>query len=728
MLHPLLALGFGTPALLWGLGLASAPILIHLLSRRKYREREWAAMKWLLAALEKNARRIRLEQLILLAVRTALVVCVALAMAKPFVQGAGAVLMPGKRTHRVLVIDGSFSMGYRLTDRDRFERAKEVALAILHDARKGDAASLLIMAAPPRVVVGDASANLAAVGEEIKGLTLMHGGADLMATLTRLDEILAASTLDQREVYFLTDLQRTTWAAAESSAPLRELAVRIAQRANLVLVDLGQGSTENTAVVSLDTAAPFVIVGRDTPLAATIENFGRTHRPELAVTLLVDGEIQDRRAVDLPAGQRETVTFSHAFSSAGHHVAEVQLEDDALPIDNHRWLALEAKEQLDVLLVDGEPSSETFGSETDYLRVALAPDLEANQPAAARSPIRPEVVRESDFAETDLGRYDCVILANVGQFTDNEAKLLDAYLRRGGAVVWFLGDQVDAPSYNRVLFRDGQGIFPAELAAHVGNAKDAQGYLSFDPLGYAHPIVQAFRGAEEGGLLTTKVFEYVRAQLPEGSHAQVALAYEGGDPAILMDTVERGRVAVVTTTADIAWTNWPIWASYVPVMNELVMYVTADRHRQRNVMVGESISVPVPPSAIDVPVTVQLPDGRAVPTRVVPRDEVSYFGFDQTQRSGAYHVSFGPPLAIQEDYAVNVSPSESNLAKLDQDELSEAMPGVSWRYLTNWQAIATGRSSVTQNRGELHRALLYAALGLVFMESFLAWKFGHYAV
>ena len=152
----LFALGFGMPALLWGVGLASAPIIIHLLSRRKYREMEWAAMKWLLAALQKNARRIQLEQLILLAVRTALVLCVVLAMAKPFLEGAGAVWFPGKRTHRILVLDGSFSMGYRTTDRDRFERAKEVAQAILHDSRKGDVASLLLMAAPPRVVVGEA--------------------------------------------------------------------------------------------------------------------------------------------------------------------------------------------------------------------------------------------------------------------------------------------------------------------------------------------------------------------------------------------------------------------------------------------------------------------------------------------------------------------------------------------------------------------------------------------
>src|SRR5436309_13210065 len=61
------ALGFANAALLYGLAAASVPIIIHLLNRRKYREVTWAALRFLLAAIRKNPRRIRIEQLILLA-------------------------------------------------------------------------------------------------------------------------------------------------------------------------------------------------------------------------------------------------------------------------------------------------------------------------------------------------------------------------------------------------------------------------------------------------------------------------------------------------------------------------------------------------------------------------------------------------------------------------------------------------------------------------------------
>ena len=73
-LPPLFAFGFANPAMLGWLAAAAAPILIHLWSRRKRREMAWAAMAYLLAAVERRQRRLRIEQWLLVALRTALIV------------------------------------------------------------------------------------------------------------------------------------------------------------------------------------------------------------------------------------------------------------------------------------------------------------------------------------------------------------------------------------------------------------------------------------------------------------------------------------------------------------------------------------------------------------------------------------------------------------------------------------------------------------------------------
>ena len=100
--------------LAWGIA-AAIPVLIHFWSRRQRYETDWAAMQFLLAALQKHASRIRIEQWLLLAIRVAVLLILALALADPFL--AVTAIPPATanvgRTHTVLVLDGSFSMASR---------------------------------------------------------------------------------------------------------------------------------------------------------------------------------------------------------------------------------------------------------------------------------------------------------------------------------------------------------------------------------------------------------------------------------------------------------------------------------------------------------------------------------------------------------------------------------------------------------------------------------------
>ena len=120
-------------------------------------------------------------------------------------------MIAGRRTHRVLVLDGSLSMGYTTGGTSRFDQAKALAAQLVKDSRRGDAISVDLMGEPPRVVIGDPSPNLAEVQKEIQELTLPHGATDLQATFEAIDRVLEVSTIPQKEIIFLTDLQAASW-------------------------------------------------------------------------------------------------------------------------------------------------------------------------------------------------------------------------------------------------------------------------------------------------------------------------------------------------------------------------------------------------------------------------------------------------------------------------------------------------------------------------------------
>ncbi len=88
--------------------------------------------------------------------------------------------------------------------------------------------------------------------------------------------------------------------------------------------------------------------------------------------------------------------------------------------------------------------------------------------------------------------YDVVALCNIAQFTAEEAGALDDFLKQGGGVVIFGGDQVVPENYNRLLFADGKGLLPAQVGASVGDAGKKESGFEFDPLGFRHPIVEPF--------------------------------------------------------------------------------------------------------------------------------------------------------------------------------------------------------------------------------------------
>ncbi|MCA9245597.1 MAG: BatA domain-containing protein, partial [Planctomycetales bacterium] len=67
---------------------AAGPVLIHLMNRRRFRVVEWAAMDFLREAMQRNRKILRLRDLLLLILRTAVVLLFGLALARPFFSGS----------------------------------------------------------------------------------------------------------------------------------------------------------------------------------------------------------------------------------------------------------------------------------------------------------------------------------------------------------------------------------------------------------------------------------------------------------------------------------------------------------------------------------------------------------------------------------------------------------------------------------------------------------------
>src|SRR2546428_476109 len=111
-----------------GGALVSAPILIHLINRMRFKRIRWAAMEFLLKSQKRNRRRLIIEQLILLMLRCLLVLLAAFLVAR-FVGQALASTSTSTTMHMVL-LDDTVSMQDRAPKNQNpgpncFEAAKQ---------------------------------------------------------------------------------------------------------------------------------------------------------------------------------------------------------------------------------------------------------------------------------------------------------------------------------------------------------------------------------------------------------------------------------------------------------------------------------------------------------------------------------------------------------------------------------------------------------------------------
>ncbi len=120
---------FLSPLLAWGALLGAIPIIIHLLNRRRFRRVDWAPMRYLKLTVQRNRRRVQIEQLLLMLLRVAALALLFFYLARPVINPTGLEgwLGSGGRSSQIVLIDDSLSMGYGSSESPAFRQAKETA-------------------------------------------------------------------------------------------------------------------------------------------------------------------------------------------------------------------------------------------------------------------------------------------------------------------------------------------------------------------------------------------------------------------------------------------------------------------------------------------------------------------------------------------------------------------------------------------------------------------------
>ena len=189
----------------WFLALGAAavvPLLIHLLRRRIGLQVDFPAARYLARAERDHSRTMRMRNLLLMMLRVAAVLLLAMAAARPAARFAGAGHSP---TALAIVLDNSMSTSVVEDGTPLLARFKEMARDVLSSAMPED--RVWLVTADGVVRGGGASA----IADELDRVRPLAGAGSTHDAVARALAAVDGSGLDARHVAVLTDGQRTEW-------------------------------------------------------------------------------------------------------------------------------------------------------------------------------------------------------------------------------------------------------------------------------------------------------------------------------------------------------------------------------------------------------------------------------------------------------------------------------------------------------------------------------------
>ena len=686
--------------LAFGAAAFTIPLFIHLLHRSRYQTIDWSAMHLLPTSRNLNSRRMQWRQIILLLLRCALPVLLAMAMARPlfhsFLSADGRSAMS-----IAIVIDDSKSMfatdplEVGNTNPTRFSVACRSAAEVLKELPEGSNGFVLFGGSTPEALDGQVPDELAARLETIGLRSIPSSELSLEESIRLSVQWLAKSSHPKRQLVLISDFQNHEWSdwTGEKTSDLAKLFEVQTLRPQLSFVSVGPKSETkvftlpNLSVDSIEVSPSLLSVAKESSIQFTLGNYGTTKCDSVLVAVFVNDIEIDRQEVSIANSSKTTLRALWFPKQSGEHEIRVQiLRNDNLMADNRLSTAVVVQKPIPIMLVEGDLRVDAMRSETDFLRLALSPfSIATGEKGDA---FQTKTIQPHDLSESILAGYRAVFLCNVSEVTDMQQKLLHDFVKQGNGLMVFLGDKVRTEQYQSWATLANNGLRIASYATRTDIKSNSDGeramkvgdrvkmqQIEFDAIRELSPVSLASLASVRFENRTPIAIDPEALSNP--SDASIAMCFDDDQAWILESRIGKGRCLWMSCSCDDDESNLPTRSIYVPLIQKLAAFVCNANPPATRLVAGDVWTRKMHRSSSashdDMQtVRVTTPEGMEVS---VPLADDGVLRFRKTRLLGAYYASFDEdranPIIVCAMSKDSRFAEESTLTYLTQDELAK---------------------------------------------------------
>jgi hypothetical protein len=530
-------MGFLSPWFLAGLAAVGIPLWLHLLRQFKRTPQPFSSLMFFEQRVQSSVRHRRLRYLMLLALRLALLVLLALAFANPFVMRRTA--LQSKRKLVLIAIDRSFSM----REGGRMDRAKEQARRIVNGLPAGFLAQAAALDSHLETLTGFETER-STLNAAIDSIT-PNDQASSYGELTRALRLMNKTTNMQIEAHFISDMQ-------QSSLPSKGFTdLQLEPGTTLALHGVAPAKTENWAVENVTVSAQ-IYDPKLSRLTAAIAGW-QTPAANRKVSLVMNGHTVDSKTVAVPANGRAQVEFLGFDVPYGDNRGAIRIEPgDSLPQDDSYAFAVQRADPRRVLfLYAGGRSREAL-----YYKAAMESSTNTGL-LVDQAPIE-------QVSNLDLAKFAFIVLSDPGDCEAGAEQKIHSYVEKGGGLLIAIG-----------INTARCGNIPV-TGARVSSGNLAQGAGDVDT---QNPVA-----SEAGRFDNVQFLQTARLQPKAG--AKVIAKFADGSPLLVEERAGEGRVLTFAAMLDSSNSDFPLHASYLPFVAQSGLYLSGASDSFSSAVVG----------------------------------------------------------------------------------------------------------------------------------------------
>ncbi len=679
-------MNFLFPLYLLGLAALSVPILLHLRNRELKKVVPFSSLRFLKPTRIQQQQRSKIENLLLLLLRCAILALLAFAFGRPFLRQDLMKDFAGQSQQVVILLDTSASM-----QRDgQWEDALEEVKDVIDDLKPSDEVQMFTFDQSARLLHGFDTWREAAEDErkasllaKLETLKPSWQRTDLgQAMITAVEsfrdalEDIDAEAPAERKVIVVSDLQEgaNVEALGQYEWPL-EVAV----------VERRVGETKTNASLQLLPKATGIAELQKQDDRFRLTNDRASKESQFSVSWRhPDGTAASQAIrVTVPPGETEIVTAPK--TTTGASAAVLQLEGDDEAFDNRYFQSPPVAKPLRLLYHSNEAPDQRGGPLFFFQRALI-------ETATFKPELNLKALTES-LENIDWRLLDFVVLSDPHGNVPMDG--LRSYFEGGGRGLFVLRSVNAAPTLAALL-----GM--SQLAAEEASVPD---YALLTNVDRQHPYLQGFSEARFADFTKIHYWRYRKLDLGQLEGARVLATFDSGDPAWIEIPIGQGSVVVMTSGWGREDSQLALSTKFIPLLYAMLTQDPAGRDTKRAYFIGDSI-----PLDVGVTKTVTTPSNEE---HALAEDDQQ---FTMTEEPGLYTVAYpGRTFAV----AVNVPVDESHLSPLDDDALERLLKLDEERAEEGKKGeLPPAKLSIEEQeaRQKVWLWLLYLVLGLVLVE------------